>query len=122
MNTSTTRSRRVRPATVKAAAAFGLALALGVVSTAPAFGDDHHPGQNHGNQHASSRQGHNGNGQGNQRYDHARDHHDYHDYRGYRDYHGNYYDNQRYVYAPPPVAYVPQPAPGISLFFPLQIR
>lgn len=121
MNTSTTRSRWVRPATVKAAAAFGLALALGVVSTAPAFGDDrdHNPDQNHGNQHASSRQGHNGNWQGNQRYDHARDHRDN---RGYHGYHGNYYDNQRYVYAPPPVAYVPQPAPGISLFFPLQIR
>lgn len=130
MNTSTMRSRWVRPATVKAAAAFSLVLALGVVSTAPAFGDDrdHHPRQNHGNQYASSRQGHNGNWQGNQRYDHARDHRDYRDnrgyrgYRGYRDDRGNYYDNQRYVYAPPPVAYVPQPAPGISLFFPLQIR
>ncbi len=126
MNTTTTRSGWGRPATVKAAAAFGLAMAMGVVSTTPAFGDDrnHHrdqnqnqnQNQNHGNQHASSRQGHNGNWQGDQRYDHSRD------YRGYRDYRGNYYDNQRYVYAPPPVAYVPQPAPGISLFIPLQIR
>ncbi|WP_458766675.1 hypothetical protein [Cupriavidus basilensis] len=116
MNTSTTRSGWMRAATMRAGAAFGLALALGVVSTTPALGDDHHAGQSPGNQHASSHQGHNGNGRGNQHYDHARDHHDY------RGYHGNYYDNQSYVYAPPPVAYVPQPAPGISLFFPLQFR
>ncbi|MGO4808629.1 hypothetical protein AB4156_03370 [Cupriavidus sp. 2MCAB6] len=114
MNTSTARSRWMRSASARTVAAFGLAMAIGAVSTAPAFGEDrdHHPSQqNHGNPHPSAHQGHNGAWHGNQRYDHNH-------------YRGNYYDDQRYgyVYAPPPVAYVPQPAPGISLFFPLQIR
>jgi hypothetical protein len=36
-----------------------------------------------------------------------------------------YQDPYRYsqpVYAPPPVYYEPRPSPGISLFFPLDIR
>ena len=35
---------------------------------------------------------------------------------------GDYYGNQDYVYAPPPVVYAPESAPGISLFIPLQFR
>lgn len=38
------------------------------------------------------------------------------------DYYGNYYGNQDYVYAPPPVVYAPEAAPGITLFIPLQFR
>ncbi|GAB7545814.1 hypothetical protein CS8_054970 [Cupriavidus sp. 8B] len=89
----------------------------------PAFGEDNHDhpsqqrrGQNHDYQHRPGQQEAGGNWHGNQRDDR----------RG-----GNGYGNQRYryddqrsgyVYAPPPVTYVPQPSPGVTLVFPLQFR
>jgi hypothetical protein len=53
------------------------------------------------------------------------------DRRGDRDWQRGYQQPYRYqhpyvyaqpVYAPPPVYYAPQPSPGITLFFPLEIR
>jgi Ni/Co efflux regulator RcnB len=43
-----------------------------------------------------------------------------HDRRADRDRRSEYYQHR--VYAPPPVYYVAQPSPGISLFLPLEIR
>ncbi|KWR91332.1 hypothetical protein RM96_04575 [Cupriavidus sp. IDO] len=54
---------------------------------------------------------------------HRNSHRDQHNtyYRsGGNDYHGVYRDP--YVYAPPPVTYVPEATPGITPFFPLQFR
>ncbi|WP_454731990.1 MULTISPECIES: hypothetical protein [Cupriavidus] len=106
MKLSATQSGWTRPTIVKLTAALGLAVAIFGLSIAQASGaEDHHTGpqgrgENHGYRHAANHQGYRGD-----------------EHRGYHHGYGN-----GYVYAPPPVAYVPQPAPGISLFFPLQFR
>ncbi|WDD90390.1 hypothetical protein Bsp3421_000226 (plasmid) [Burkholderia sp. FERM BP-3421] len=35
---------------------------------------------------------------------------------------GGYYGGDDYVYGAPPLVYAPVPAPGVSLFIPLQLR
>jgi hypothetical protein len=114
VKTSTAWSSRTRSTSARIATALGLTMTIGGVWATPAFGEYNHDhpsqqqrGQYQGSRHPSSHQEHRGDWHGNQRYDH----------RG-----GNGYDNQGYVYAPPPVAYVPQPSPGITLVFPLQFR
>lgn len=91
----------------KAVAVLGFVSLLGAMSMSPAFAD---PGHGRGGPHAN-------NGQ--------RDH-------GQRGWHGDRHDGRHvyrrpYVYAqpvyvPPPVYYEPRQSPGISLFFPLDLR
>ena len=83
----------------------GLALAFGGMSMTPAFGE----GNGNGNHEGQEQHGANSNRHA---YQHPGD-----DHRR-----GDYYGNQDYVYAPPPVVYAPESAPGISLFIPLQFR
>ncbi|MDF3887281.1 hypothetical protein [Cupriavidus basilensis] len=92
-------------------------MAIGSRSATPACGEDKHDhpaqqqrGQNHGYQLPPSHEELRGDSHGDQRYDHR---------GGY-----GYNDQQHYgyIYAPPPVAYMPQPSPGITLVFPLQFR
>jgi hypothetical protein len=112
--------------------AVGLALAIGGMPMAPAFGadygsrevqqqhganDGHQQNQGHPQQHGMGNgyrhnQGHQSDHGNRQAYQRPEN-----DYRR-----GDYYDNQDYVYAPPPVVYAPESAPGISLFIPLQFR
>ncbi|KAA1004305.1 hypothetical protein FVF58_32325 [Paraburkholderia panacisoli] len=112
--------------------AVGLALAIGGMSIAPAFGEGNgnqegqqqhdannnyqhkqgHP-QQHGMDNGSRQnQGHQSDHGNRQAYQHPNN-----DHRR-----GDDYGNQDYVYAPPPVVYAPESAPGISLFIPLQFR
>jgi hypothetical protein len=107
MNTSTTQARNLSSKIGKIAMAIALASAMGGLAMTPAFGDDH---DNRGRD-ARER------GRNDERDRHA-DHYR-HDYR--RVYHHPYYYAQP-VYAPPPVYYAPPPSPGISLFFPINIR
>jgi len=108
MTTSTKQARSFRPTLGRVALALTLASVMGGLSV-PAFGDD--------------RDEHRGNGvrngdRGDRNVDRDRD-------RGGRGYGRRYPHPYRYaapVYAPPPVYYPPQPSPGFSLFFPLDIR
>ncbi|CAB3744406.1 hypothetical protein LMG24238_07258 [Paraburkholderia sediminicola] len=98
-------------------AAACLALAVGGMSMAPAFGEgnsNHEGQQQHGasNNYRHNQEGHQSDHGNRQAYQHHGD-----DHRR-----GDYYGNQDYVYAPPPVVYAPESAPGISLFIPLQFR
>jgi len=115
MTSSTTRTTRTGPPGGKIVTAFGLSLALAAMSAAPAFGADYHHGpgpQQASRSHEAQRGAHYQGGYHNQ-------HNTY--YRGGTSYYHGVY-NDPYVYAPPPVAYVPEPTPGISLVFPLQFR
>ncbi|RDK01044.1 hypothetical protein [Paraburkholderia lacunae] len=112
--------------------AVGLALAIGGMSMAPAFGegdgnreDQQQRGANEGYQrNHGHRQQHgmeNGSRQNQGRqWDHGNRQAYQHPSNDYR--RGDYYGNQGYVYAPPPVVYAPESAPGITLFIPLQFR
>jgi hypothetical protein len=107
MNTSTTQARNFRPKLGKIALAIALASAMGGLGMTPAFGDEH------------DNRGGNARDRG---YDTARDQH------RDRNRHDNRRDNYRPyryaqpVYVPPPVYYAPEPSPGISLFFPIDLR
>lgn len=98
--------------------AVGLALAFGGMSMTPAFGE----GNGNGNHEGQEQHGANNNYQHNQ--GHQSDHGNRQAYQHPGNDHrrGDYYGNQDYVYAPPPVVYAPESAPGISLFIPLQFR
>ncbi|MDN7615279.1 MULTISPECIES: hypothetical protein [Burkholderia cepacia complex] len=117
----------------------GLALAIGGMSMAPAFGADYgnyenqqQYGANDGYQRYPSQPQQHRMGDGYwQNHGHQWDHRNRQVYRhpgnDYR--RGNYYDNRDYmyapppvVYAPPPVVYAPQSSPGVSLFIPLRFR
>ncbi|MCP2088982.1 UNVERIFIED_ORG: hypothetical protein J2Y81_005069 [Paraburkholderia sediminicola] len=102
--------------------AVGLALAIGGMSMAPAFGEGYGNGNGNGNHEGQEQHGANNNYQHNQ--GHQSDHGNRHAYQHPGNDHrrGDYYGNQDYVYAPPPVVYAPESAPGISLFIPLQFR
>ena len=86
--------------------ALAMASVISGLSISPAFADKndgHDKGDQHGNRgHAGQRSDHDGNGH---RPDHRRP-------NGYA----------QPVYVPPPVYYEPQQSPGISLFFPLDLR
>jgi hypothetical protein len=99
-----------------------LIIALSIVS---AFADDDN-GHNWGNR---------GNSYGHQEWRGDRDRHEWRgDHEGYENGYGYenrgyspryqqpYYNYAQPIYIPPPVYYAPQQSPGISLFFPLNIR
>ena len=106
MKSSTKQFRQPAPSLGKIMMALALAAVLGAVSITPALSkgnDKHHDNGWHKGEQRSERS-------------------DYY-YRERRD--AAYYQPYYYsapVYAPPPVYYAPQPSPGISLFFPLDVR
>jgi len=97
-----------RPTSRKAVVALAFASLLGGLSIAPAFADNDHD---------------NGRGRGHRHGNHQRDWHGDRDgYYGYQpEYRQPYYYAQP-VYVPPPVYYTPRQSPGVSLFFPLDLR
>lgn len=95
MKTSKTQAGSLRPAIGRIAAAVVIAAVTGSMFATPAFArrDDHRRGG------------------------------EWHGHRGGGVVIGAYpYGYAQPVYAPPPVYYPPQPSPGISLFFPLNVR
>jgi len=107
-------SRYFRPTGRKVAMALAIATLIGGASISPAFaqrGNEYGrgaPGGDHG-QHAwhGNRHGYQSGYQP--------------EYRpGYRP--GPYYQYAEPIYVPPPVYYEPRQSPGISLFFPLDLR
>lgn len=95
--------------------ALALASVLGVTSIAPALAkdnDDRHDNGLHKGQQRSERD----------HQDKRDERNDYRDRRVPYNYSAPAYYYSEPVYAPPPVYYAPQPSPGISLFFPLDIR
>jgi hypothetical protein len=110
MEISTKQAINFRPAISKIVMAFALASVMGSICMTPALGRDDDRG----------------------RHD-ARDDRGRHDDRGRRDYRPDYrpeyrpvyrhpYHYAQPVYVPPPVYYPPPPSPGVSLFFPFEIR
>ena len=99
--------------------ALAVASVMGSMAITPAFADNDHRANNH-------RQVHRDNGRHGDERRGDRDYREYrYDRRGYQQ--SYYYSQPSYyysqpVYAPPPVYYEPQPSPGISFFFPLDIR
>ncbi len=79
-----------------------------LISTVFADGNHGHGQAGHNGQHGNY--GNHGN--------HRRNHYRHNDHRDYR--YG--YGYAQPVYVPAPVYYEPQPSPGISLFFPIDIR
>lgn len=99
------------------------ASAISIFSMSSALAD-HDDGHGRGNQHEGF-----GRGQGNRHdgYGHREWHGDRDDYGyrpgyGYRPIYQQPYIYAQPVFVPPPVYYPPQQSPGISLFFPLNIR
>jgi hypothetical protein len=116
MEISTKQASHFRPTISKIVMAFAFASVMGGMAMTPALGndnrhDDHHPGHDRHDDH-------------NWHGDHDR--HDHHpDYRStpeYRPVYQHPYVYAQPVYAPPAVYYPPPPSPGVSLFFPLDIR
>jgi hypothetical protein len=100
MNTLMLQPRQLRSTISKIMAALVFASTVGAIATGPALARDDGRGEHRDE----------GRQRGESHYD--RDRHE-----GERP---HYY--ARPVYAPPPVYYVPEPSPGISLFFPLDIH
>jgi hypothetical protein len=100
MNTSTSQARNFRLKAGKIAMAIAVASAIGGLGMTPAFGDEH---DNRG---------------GDER-DHGHDADRRQDSR-HRSHDAYHYAQP--VYAPPPDYYRARPSPGISLFFPLDVR
>lgn len=100
MKTSTTQARNFRPAIGKIMTALAFASVMGGMAMTPAHGADKgwHKGQWKGDRNPPVY---------------------VYEYRPV--YQEPYYYSQP-VYAPPPVYYYPQPSPGITFFFPLDIR
>jgi len=109
MNTSTNQASNFRPTISKIAIALAIASVMGSMAITPALAKNDKDRKGHQDQGLHKGQ-----------------------YKGEREqpvyrpvYRPVYQDPYRYsqpVYAPPPVYYEPQPSPGISLFFPLDIR
>jgi Ni/Co efflux regulator RcnB len=114
MEISTRQAVKSRPAIGKIVMAVAFASVMGSMCMTPALGRDDDRGRHEARD--------------------DRDRHGDRDRRGDRDWHG---DRGRYgyrpeyrhpyrfaqpVYVPPPVYYPPPPSPGVSLFFPLEIR
>jgi hypothetical protein len=107
MNTSTTQARNFGPKLGKIALAIALASAMGGLGMTPAFGDEHdnRGGNARDRGHDTARDQH----RDRNRHDNRRD-----NYRPYR--------YAQPVYAPPVVYDRPEPSPGVSLFFPIDLR
>src|ERR1019366_667215 len=105
MTTSTNQARNSRPTISKIVMALAVASVMGSMAITPALAKNDKDRKGHQDQGLHKGQ-----------------------YKGEREqpvYRPVYQDPYRYsqpVYAPPPVYYEPQPSPGISLFFPLDIR
>ncbi len=103
--------------------AFIFASVIGGISAGPALGDNEHRGQTApgGYSPGNTPGGYDPRGGGpkqegrhdNRRLKGDRGRHDNREYRPYA-----YRYGQAPIYAPPPVIYAPEPAPGISIFFP----
>ena len=115
MKTPATQAACMGSTSAKIVVALGLTLAISGMSMAPAFGED-----NNYYRQGQQQRGTNGGYQHDQ--GHQRGHGDRQTYQRNVHRHGDYYGNQDYVYAPPPVVYAPEPEPGITLFLPLQFR
>ena len=87
--------------------AFVFAAVISGLLISTVFADGNH---GHGQAGHNGRHGNYGN--------HGRNHYRHNDHRDYRDGYGY----AQPVYAPAPVYYEPPPSPGISLFFPIDIR
>jgi hypothetical protein len=114
MKTSTHQAPNLRPTFGKIAMALAVASVMGAMAVTPALADDH-----------NDRKGHQD--QGLHRGQHKGDRGDRDEFRRepqpvYRPVYEQPYYYSAPVYAPPPVYYEPQPSPGISLFFPLDLR
>jgi hypothetical protein len=114
MKTSTSQARNLRPAISKTVLALAVASVIGGMAMTSAFAD-----------YNDNRQGHQDQGLHKGQYKGDRDRRD--EYRRevqpvYRPVYQQPYRYSEPVYAPPPVYYDPRPSPGISLFFPLDIR
>lgn len=91
---------------MKSAMGFILAALLGGLSVTPAFADRNDNGD--GRDWHGDRGRHRG-------HDRGEDHGRRRDYR-------QPYGYEQPVYVPPPVYYPPQPAPGLNIFIPLNLR
>ena len=106
MNTSIRQASRIRSTGLKVVAALGFVLAMGGLSISPAIADKD-----------------GGHGMNNRHDDHGRrGERGMRDRRGYWPAYRQPYGYAQPVYIPPPVYYEPQQSPGISLFFPLDLR
>jgi hypothetical protein len=115
MKTSTRKAGNFRRKIGKIATALTLISVIGSLTAAPAFARD-----NDGRQESRD----NGRHEGERRGEHRGERHGDRDWRG-PGYRPNYVRPYYYgppVYAPPPVYISPPQSPGISLFFPLEIR
>lgn len=110
MKTSIRQPRYFRSTGGKALIALAFASALGILSISPALADndDGHGrsarGERHGN-HAQRERRDNREGYGDR-----------------PEYYRQPYGYAQPVYVPPPVYYDPRPSPGISIFFPIDLR
>jgi hypothetical protein len=112
MKTSTKQASNFRPTIGRIALALAVASAVGGFSIAPAFGD------NDGRKENRDNGARNGDRHGDRNLRERGP-----AYRpGYRPRNPHPYYYSAPVYAPPAVYYPPQPSPGISLFFPLDVR
>lgn len=117
--TSSTQARYFRPTTRKVAMALSLASLIGGMSISPALaeGDNGHGRSDPDGDRGGQREWH-GNRPG----------HGYQagyqpEYRPeYRPQHVQHYHYAQPVFVPPPVYYEPRQSPGISFFFPLDLR
>ena len=109
MKTSTKQASNFRPTISKVVMALAVASVMSGMAITPALAKDN-----------DNRQGHRDNGlhKGQSKGDRDRP-----EYRPvYQPVYEHPYYYSQPVYVPPPVYYTPQPSPGISLFFPLDLR
>jgi hypothetical protein len=107
MKTSTNQARNFRPTISKIVMALAVVSVMGGMAMTPALGQYKEP-QSRGRAAQDRNQNDN------------RNRNDRHDQRAPRPAYQHPYSHP--VYAPPPVYYAPQQSPGISFFFPLDIR
>jgi Ni/Co efflux regulator RcnB len=113
MKTSTNQARNFRPTISKIVMALAVASVIGGMAITPALGQN-----NESRARAAQDRGRNSDRNQNDN----RNRNDRRDQRAYRPAYQHPYRYSQPVYAPPPVYYDPQPSPGISLVFPLDIR
>jgi hypothetical protein len=113
MTISTARGGGFRPTFKQLGVVFALASLVAGTAMSPASADGRHGHEGRGGGYGGGR----GDGYGR---GYSRD--NWHSGYGRSDWRGGAYYEPYAVYAPPPVYYPPQPSPGVSLFFPIQIR
>ncbi len=110
MKISISQARNARPVISKLMISLVFASMIGAIATGPALARDDGGRDQHRDQGGRDERQDEGRHRGESPYDRDR----------YEDQRPHYYAQP--VYAPPPVYYAPQPSPGISLFFPFDIR